>query len=453
MSLSATHGTIHPDDTIVALSSAGGVGSRAIVRVSGPQTTTAIHAVFTPHDSRGFSDQSRRLIPGSVRLTELTSPLPAILYFFKGPKSYTGQDLAELHTSNSAPLLERLIADLLNSGARSARPGEFTMRAFLAGKKDLAQAEAVQAVIEAGTDADLQGALVQLAGGMTQPLHGLRDDLLNLLADLEAALDFADEDIEFVGQVETLDRLNAALRQLTELQRQLDDRTLSGRPVRVALVGLPNVGKSSLFNALAESDAIVSALPGTTRDYLMKAMDLKGMQIELIDTAGWEEAEDAIEQQAQALGSEQAGHADVILWCVESGAAFDNVIENMLAQTGARVIPVLTKCDRDSNLSKNAIGVSVVVPGGTEALRSVVASAVASLNRSPLAPSPSRCRHHLAAGLAELARARDHLLHNDPPELNAASLRMAIDHLGALTGAVYTNDLLDRIFSRFCIGK
>src|SRR5207248_10864454 len=134
-------------------------------------------------------------------------------------------------------------------------PGEFTLRAFLAGKKDLPQAEAVQAVVEAGTDADLRHALAQLAGGVTQPLHALRDDLLNLLADLEAALDFADEDIEFVGKRDALTRLAAAIARLTNLQRQLDSRTVSGRPVRVVLVGLPNAGKSSLFNALGGSPA------------------------------------------------------------------------------------------------------------------------------------------------------------------------------------------------------
>src|SRR5262249_18777681 len=155
---------------------------------------------------------------------------------------------------------------------RAARPGEFTLRAFLAGKKDLPQAEAVQAVIEAGTDADLRTALAQLAVGVTRPLEALRDDLLNLLADLEAALDFADEHIEFVGKSETLTRIDMAQGQLAALLRQLDDRTVSGRPIRVALVGLPNAGKSSLFNALAGGDAIVSPVPGTTRDYLTKQL-------------------------------------------------------------------------------------------------------------------------------------------------------------------------------------
>jgi len=426
---------------------------RAIVRISGPNTNAAINAVFTANDPRESSARVRRLVPGFVRLKDVFSPVPASLYFFPGPKTYTGQDLAELHILGSPPLVERLVSDLLNTGTRPARPGEFTLRAFLAGKKDLPQAEAVNAVIEAGTDTDLRLALTQLAGGVTQPLHTLREDLLNLLADVEAALDFADEDIEFVGKLETLARLTTALGQLTDLQRQLDERTVSGQSVRVALVGLPNVGKSSLFNALGGSEAIVSPIPGTTRDYLTKQINLDGMTAELIDTAGWQTAADTIEEQAQQLGREQTGRADAIVWCVEVGSEFIPAVEATLAETGAKVIRVWTKCDLVSLVPKSAVGASVIKPGGTDELRSALVETVTSLTRSPLAPSQSRCRHHVAACIAELSLARDHVAENDPPELTAVSLRIALDQLGEMTGAVYTNDLLDRIFSRFCIGK
>src|SRR5262249_19277283 len=151
----------HPDDTIVAVSSAPGPGLRAIVRVSGPNTRAVIDAVFSRDAQRSGAERARHLVPGSVRLSSVHSPLPADLYFFPAPHSYTGQDLAELHTVGSPPLVERLVADLLTAGARPARPGEFTLRAFLAGKKDLPQAEAVQAVVEADTDADLKQALTQ----------------------------------------------------------------------------------------------------------------------------------------------------------------------------------------------------------------------------------------------------------------------------------------------------
>ena len=343
--------TPHPDDTIAAVSSAPGPGARAVVRVSGPNTRAVIDAVFSrdaesAERSPGEAAASRFVVPGSVRLSGVYSPLPADLYFFPGPHSYTGQDLAELHTIGSPPLVERLVADLLAGGARPARPGEFTLRAFLAGKKDLPQAEAVQAVVEAGTDADLTAALAQLAGGVTRPLHALRDDLLNLLSDVEAALDFADEDIEFVGKPETLTRISAAIAQLTNLQRQLESRTVSGRAVRVALVGLPNAGKSSLFNALAGGPAaLVSPEAGTTRDYLTRTFDLGGVPVELVDTAGWQAPADTIAGQAQRLGSEQTTRADLLLWCDEHGDfAADDVAR--LSATGVDVVRVWTKADR-----------------------------------------------------------------------------------------------------------
>jgi tRNA modification GTPase len=271
-----------------------------------------------------------------------------------------------------------------------------------------------------------------------------------LLADVEAALDFADEDIEFVGKSETLRRVSAAIEQLEVVQKQLNDRTVSGRPVRVALVGLPNAGKSSLFNALAGGTALVSAIPGTTRDYLTKSLALAGASVELIDTAGWQAASDTIEEQAQRLGSEQTTRADVIVWCDERGA-FAEADDQRLNATGATVLKVRTKSDLVGKC--DTLACSVLGPHGLDVLRAALSDVVVSLARPALAPSQSRCRHHVLACLERLREARALTANDDPPELLALAIRGAIDALGEMTGAVYTNDLLDRIFSRFCIGK
>lgn len=463
----------HNDDTIVAVSSAPGPAWRAIVRVSGPDTQRVVQAVFTAPEEpwpRRAAARRRRLIRGTLRLSGVHAPLPGLLYFFAQPHSYTGQDVAEIHTLGSPPLVERLVADLLAAGARPARPGEFTLRAFLAGKKNLPQAEAVQAVIEAETDADLQAALAQLAGGVSRPLEALRDDLLNLLADIEAALDFVDEDITFVGKSDTLQRIQAGIEQLESVEKQLDARTVSGRPVRVALVGRPNAGKSSLFNALAGATALVSPLPGTTRDYLTKSVLMAGVPVELIDTAGWQAATDTIEEQAQQLGREQALQADIILWCDEHGQ-FQPTAEFLLHRLGGKVLKVRTKVDlaneepgRElSSLVNSAaapplgplpvIPCSTRLPHGLEALQAGLREEVIALTRPSLAPSQSRCRHHIQACLARLREAYELATTDQPPELLALALREALEELGEMTGAVYTTDLLDRIFSRFCIGK
>ena len=288
--------------------------------------------------------------------------------------------------------------------------------------------------------------------GRSQHQHDYhRDDLLNLLADVEAALDFADEDIEFVTRDATLTRLGAAIRHLEAVERQLDARTVSGRPVRAALVGRPNAGKSSLFNALAGGAALVSPIAGTTRDYLTRTLTLNGVEVELIDTAGWQDAADSIEAQAQHLGREQTTRADVVVWCDE-GCAFSPADEARLKVTGAVVLKVFTKSDLAHEGSR-ALACSVVSENGLDALRAALGDAAASLTRSPLAPSQSRCRGHVLACQERLREARTHAAHNDPPELLALALRGALGPLGEMTGAVYTNDLLDRVFSRFCIGK
>jgi tRNA modification GTPase len=437
-------------DTIVALSSPAGAGGRAVVRLSGPDALRIAATLFAAPGP--VPPHPRRCYPGELRLPGVAAPLPADLHVWPAPRTYTGQQLVELHTPSSPPLVELLIARLLDAGARAAGPGEFTLRAFLAGKLDLTQAEAVLGVIEAGSRAALAEALAQLAGGVTRPLQELRGDLLDLLADVEAGLDFADEDIHFVGEAELLGRISKGLALVTLLGKQLEQRSLSGETFRAVLVGRPNAGKSSLFNALAGAAALVSPEPGTTRDYLVCRLNLGGVPVELVDTAGWQEAADAIGEQAQALGRDQAGRADLVLLCLEAGRPPDAGEAALLRAPGPPVLAVATKCD----LAEPPPGVpatSAVTGAGLEALCELLAERARSHARPPLAPSLSRCRHHVEACLAHLRQAHSIALFQEPPELLALELRGALDQLGEMVGAVYTEDLLDRIFSRFCIGK
>jgi tRNA modification GTPase len=434
------------DDTIVALASAPGPGARAVVRLSGPHAGQIVGSVF------GAMPAGRAMAHGSLRLPGLHSPLPAVVYSMPRPGSYTGQDCVEVHTISSPPLMDLLIGTLLDAGARAAGPGEFTMRAFLAGKKDLTQAEAVLAIIEAGTEDELEQALGQLAGGITQPLHGLRDDLLNLLADVEAGLDFTEEDIQFADKRDVLLRLGVGLAHLTNLRKQLDDRAVSARPFRVALVGQPNAGKSSLFNALAGVPAaIVSPVPGTTRDYVTRSVTLQGTNVELIDTAGWQESGNTIEEQAQRLGREQASQADLVLWCVP-GDQWRAERREPPGYDPVKTITVLTKTDL-VNLTTDLPATSARTGRGIADLRRLLSERARGARAPALAPSLSRCRHHVEKGLIHLKNAHHAALFDEPAELFALELRLALDQIGEMAGAVYTDDLLDRIFSRFCIGK
>jgi len=422
-----------------------------------------------------MSTARRRCYSGHLRLTGVHSLLPADLYLWPGPRSYTGQELVELHTLSSPPLVELLIAQLLDAGARAAQSGEFTLRAFLAGKLDLTRAEAVLGIIEAGNRQELQQALAQLAGGVERPLQMLRDDLLNLLADIEAGLDFAEEDLHFVEPTELLHRLAKGLAQLELLRKQLEQRTRSDRPFRAVLVGRPNAGKSSLFNALAGApSALVSAEPGTTRDYLLRRLEHHGVRLELIDTAGTaacvsrspdtaavaasagppcERETQAIEEQAQTLSHGQAGQADLLLLCIEAGKPDDEEEPRLQIRADSpAVVAVATKCDL-ATPPPGRLATSAVTGAGVDDLLNLLAERARTQARQALAPSLSRCRHHVEACLDHLRRAHETVLFEEPPEILALQLRSALNELGEMVGAIYTDDLLDRIFSRFCVGK
>lgn len=436
---------MHLDDTIVALATSPGPGLRAIVRLSGPKSLAITETLFV---SDSPMVRERIHLPGSIRLPEVHSPLPADLLIFPAPNSYTGQDVVEIHTISSPPLVDRLIESLLNAGGRAARPGEFTQRAFLAGKLDLPKAEAVFGVIEATDQDQLRVALAQLAGNVTRPLDGLREELLNLLADIEAGLDFSDEDITFVGREDLLIRLSKGMAQVTLVRRQLDSRERSDAPFRAALVGRPNAGKSRLFNVLTGGKAIVSETPGTTRDYLLGRIELDGLVVELIDTAGRQSPRDAIDAEAQSLGRQQSESADLLLVCVPAGAELSAEDRNLLS----RGIGIATMCDR-APAPRDWLGTSALTHFGLDDLRQKLAEHAKSRRKPPLAPSLSRCRHHVEKCLTHLRNSHNAVLFDDPAEILALELRAGLDELGSLVGAVYTDDLLDRIFSRFCIGK
>jgi tRNA modification GTPase len=456
------------EDTIVALSSAAGLGARAIVRLSGPATVPIICRCFRADSSRF---PSRGFHEGRLVLPGLSVPLPAGILLALAPRSFTGQDAAEIHLLGSAPLVNHLVEQLLAHGARAALAGEFALRAFLAGKLDLTQAEAILGVLHAGDADELEQALAQLAGGVVSPLRQLREDLLCLLADLEAGLDFADEDIQFVQRAEVERRLSTAVAQVTEVVTRLGARTVYARPFRVVLAGPPNAGKSSLFNALLGHDtALTSDIPGTTRDYLRAVRRREGVEIELIDTAGTQDPDDAISLQAQELGIRQIEEADLILFCTPADAPlneevaaqqlpnsqggtpgvtdgrWDRALMSRLGQT-----QVHTKCDLDPG-SPSVLSTSAKTGRGLPELWSFLEARAREVRQHQGAPHVARSLHHLQAVAGHLTGARS-LISDGQMELIALELRGALDELGELTGAVFTNDLLNRVFSRFCIGK
>lgn len=467
------------EDTIAAVASAAGGAARGIVRVSGPGALACLAKCLVPRDG-GLSlaeIQTPVCVAGSLRVEgdAQNPPLlaPGRLFVWPGERSYTRQPSAEFHTLGSPPVLSAVLAQLCRDGARPARPGEFTLRAFLAGRIDLTQAEAVLGVVEARDPRQLGGALEQLAGGLSRPLDQLREQLLHLLAELEAGLDFADEHIEFIALEDVRHRLGEARRAVAGILAQIAARDRRSEAPRVVLTGPPNVGKSRLFNAVVErygtapaDSAIVSSTPGSTRDYLVAPLALAGLSCELVDAAGdVAEPEVAVDRLTQQAAAVQRAHADVELRCVEFAGASADIIR--CAQSGLKEggIIVLTKLDlagpaavAESTFEfHDLVRCSSATGCGIEELVGALRQRLEMLSQEQggagyAAATAARCKGSLEDADRALQEAAE-MSATAGEELAAAEVRAALTALGEVAGHVTADDVLERIFSQFCIGK
>ncbi|MCA9092631.1 MAG: 50S ribosome-binding GTPase [Planctomycetaceae bacterium] len=458
-------------DLIAAIASAPEGSGRGIIRISGLGAATAIHELFSPDDPNWTQETSPRRWNGTFRLTAQSgsdaagsceSSIPVAVYHWPSHRSYTGEPLIEIHAPGSPVLLERMLSGIFVRGVRPARRGEFTLRAFLAGKIDLVQAEGVLGTIDARDSDELKRALSQLAGGISRGFVEMRNDLLNLLADLEAGLDFTDEGLTFVTREDVLRRMDDALGYLQKLRLQAEERLWSRELPTVVITGPTNAGKSTLFNALAgEEAAIVSAEAGTTRDLVSRDVCWEGVALKLIDSAGDEAAPSVQVADGLRLRDEELQGATVVLIC---GDLKEELSFGIPGIDEAHTIQVRTKTDLQppENLflteqkSTGVVSVSAKLGEGIVELRSAVLAQIRRRNEgeeSLIGTTAARCRHSLDHGIEGLLRAKELVVSGEGDEFVTQELRMALEGLGEITGEVYTEDLLDRIFSRFCIGK
>lgn len=454
-------------DTIIALASPPGPAERGIVRISGDAMMHSVRQIFVDAESSRDWTQIRRAtrLRGHLELPALGLPLPAALMLWPTARSYTGQPMAEIHTIGSPPLLDAVLERLLECDARHASRGEFTMRAFLAGRIDLVQAEAVLGVIDAADHTQLEAALTQLGGGVTTSLTKLRQELLALLGDLEAGLDFVEEDIEFISSQQIVSRLSACQSELRRLADDAAHKLPSGYRQRIVLAGLPNAGKSTLFNRLLGTQkAIVSPLPGTTRDYLTATFALGGTEVELIDTAGWEAAASLVMHAAQQLRSEQTAAGDLVLWCSAADLSAedrkaDRRLREQLTQQSAQVLDIVTRGDLAENRTvcrDQPFHVSGMTGAGIDRLLATLKAELQGSRsaRTELVSSTAvRCRDSLNRTTEAVAAAIRAAEDGRGDEIVALELRDAMHQIATILGEVYTDDVLDHIFSHFCIGK
>lgn len=435
-------------DTIAAIATAPGRGAIGILRLSGPQAAAIAAALAgrLPEPRRAGLRVFRD--PQGARIDE------GLVLLFPAPQSYTGETLVELQGHGGPVVLDALLAAACAAGARPARPGEFTERAYLNGRLDLAQAEAVADLIDAGSRRAAQAAARALSGEFSQRVDTLVETLIGLRADLEAALDFSDEDLPWLTPAGLVARLAALKSQLAEL------RAAAGRGRRlreglvVAIAGRPNVGKSTLMNRLAGEDvAIVSPLAGTTRDTLRESLVIDGLPLTLIDTAGIRDTEDPIEREGVARARAALARAELALLVVEDGAAEDAELLASLPPALPRLV-LRNKCDVSGQppglLADGSLRLSAASGAGVELLRAELLRA-AGLEADAETPFLARARH--VDALNRAAMHVDAACAAAGAELIAEELRLAQCALDEITGRFGVEDLLGRIFASFCIGK
>jgi tRNA modification GTPase len=435
-------------ETIFAPATAAGRAAVAVLRLSGPDARRAVTLLAGGLPPPRVAQRRRLVDPQSGDALD-----EGLVLWFPAPRSATGEDVAEFHLHGSRAVLAAVMQTLARLGLRLAEPGEFTRRAFLNGKLDLLQAEAIADLAAAETEAQRRQAMRQLGGELGEVYHGWRDRLTRILAHFEAAIDFPDEDLppeiedRILGETEGL---------VAEIERHLADGHRGERlrdGIDVAIVGPPNAGKSSLLNRIARRDvAITSPVPGTTRDVIEVAIDLGGYPVVLADTAGLRDSADAIEQEGKRRAVQRAEQAEIRLFVFDIAHPADAAGASVWP--GADTILVANKIDlvptADADLPIDALLISALTGEGIDRLLTVLGERAAQAYRIE-APVLTRARHRQA--LEQAAGSLRRSFSAALPELRAEDLRLALRSLGRITGAVDVEDLLDVIFRDFCIGK
>lgn len=462
-------GLIRDDDTIAAIATPIGVGGIGIVRLSGPLAETIAKRLFRP---KAFLDRfvSHRFHYGEIVDPEKGSPVDEILLvLMRSPKTYTREDIVELHCHGGYFILQKVLDLVLREGARLAQPGEFTKRAFLNGRIDLTQAEAVIDMIRAKTTESLEIASQQLKGGLFREMVAVREELSASLAFIEAHIDFSEEEIGSPSLLRVDERFTELIVRMDEWVRSYEEGRVFREGVSCAIVGKTNVGKSSLLNVLLEQErAIVTPIPGTTRDVIEEVLNIKGVPVRLMDTAGLRRTTDSVEVEGVRRARERVADADFLLVILDGSRPVDADDREIFLETaGKKKVVVVNKTDLPSEIDlaeiesqfpeDPVIYLSALQRTGIEELKQTI---YRSLIHREVRPSPehlivANLRHKVSLSQAReaLQRAKEGLQKGISLEFIAFEIRSSLEALAEMVGETTTEEVLSRIFEQFCIGK
>lgn len=457
-------------DIIAAIATGHSPTAIGIIRVSGEGCFALCDQVFRAANGRPFPEQpSHKMVFGEMLDAESRVIDRGLAVRFPGPHSYTGEDSAEFHCHGSPVVLRELLDALFAAGARQAKAGEFTQRAFLNGRLDLTQAEAVIDLIDAETAAAARNAAAQLDGGLRRVLEPIQDSLLDITSRFYAVVDYPDEDIEDVKPEQVAEALSSAEKQLSSLLATCQRGKVLKSGVRTAIVGRPNAGKSSLLNALAGYErAIVTDIPGTTRDTVEESVLCGGVLLRLIDTAGIRDTEDVVEQKGVERSRKALESADLVLAVVDGSVPLtDEDLEVLrLAAENPRWIAVFSKCDLWDTKAHSVGIIGSPAPAASVTLSSVTGEGLGDLENAVAALFPAGDPKEAGSLLTDqrqeeavrrardaVRRAKDALENGLTPDAVLTDAEEALDSLGELTGRTAKEEIVSRIFSRFCVGK
>lgn len=461
------------EDTIVAISTPLGQGGLGIIRLSGPQSHVITGKIFKPTNQ--IIDPfacSHTIIHGLIQDSDKSIDEVLISVFLR-PHSYTGEDIIEISAHGGPVILQEILNLCIKHGARLAKPGEFTFRAFMNGRMDLAQAEAVADLIASKTELSSHSSINQLQGGFSLAIKDLRQKLVDMLSHLEVTLDYAEEDIQFLNRSETTKIIENTIKSIQNILKSANKGKLLRDGLKLAIIGRPNVGKSSLLNALLERDrAIVTEVPGTTRDVIEEILDLGGIPCLIMDTAGLKHINtDKVEQIGQVRTYNCIKNADLLLWLLDSSQSIsseDHHIAELLSPLNIteKTMILLNKIDLPSRLTQDdlktfypkniaQLEISALKKSGIDKLEEAIIAWSKSNNTLKEESYLLNTRHIQALKRSEssLNEAIIALNQNDTEELIAFNVRESLNALGEITGETATEEILDNIFSRFCVGK
>lgn len=442
-------------DTICALATPDGVGGIGIVRISGDDAETIVSQMF---DKNAAEFEDRKMYLGELKAEGFCDKCLAVI--FRAPHSYTGETVAEIHCHGGRALMRGVLRAVLSHGARLAASGEFTKRAFLNGKLSLAESEGVVDMINAESTAELCAAYGELSGRLTDEVREIQNEITDIMSGIEVAIDYPDEEVDFA---DVTDKLAAVAERL----RSAEDSFTVGRSIRsginVSVIGVPNVGKSSLMNALLKYDrAIVTEIAGTTRDAITESLEIDGVKFNITDTAGIRESADIVEKIGVEKSREMIKRADLVLYVTDDAErVFTGVSEMVREDDGKPIICVINKCDLVGFKAKNhvkssrytVVSVSAKTGEGIDELKKIMAETVKMKNISGRGVILMSERHFNAIKRARILCEQSAAEQADMLDIAALHLKNIWDALGEITGSTATEDIIDNIFSKFCLGK